>query len=116
MSLQRLLCFALALFVGRNRKYVTSGENRDEWHVDNRNVFVSSGQETLYDHGIVEPIIACHRLKVLFALEDELSDAPDASWADAMCAGVNRYLHTPMKRHHGLRTAAQALDFVSKEA
>ena len=106
----------LSLFVGRNRKYVNSGDNRDEWHVGNREAFVSSGQKTLYDHGIVEPIIACHRLKVLFALEDELSDAPDAPWADAMCAGVNRYLHIPMKRHHGLRTAAQAVDFVSKEA
>jgi hypothetical protein len=106
----------LALFVGRNRKYVNSGEKRDEWQVENRNAFVSSAQETLYDHGIVEPIIACHRLKVVFALEDELGAQPDASWGDAMCAAVNRYLQTPMKRHHGLRTAAQALEFVSNEA
>jgi hypothetical protein len=28
---------------------------------------------------------------------------------------VNRYLHTPMKRHHGLRIASQALDFVARE-
>jgi hypothetical protein len=28
---------------------------------------------------------------------------------------VNRYLHTPMKRHHGLRIATQALDFVARE-
>jgi hypothetical protein len=69
----------------------------------------------LYDHGIVEPIIACHRLKVLFALEDELAASPVARWADEVCAAVNRYLRTPMKRHHGLRTAAQALDFISKE-
>jgi hypothetical protein len=52
---------------------------------------------------------------VLFALEDELAASPDAPWADEMCAAVNRYLHTPMKRHHGLRNAAQALDFVAKE-
>jgi hypothetical protein len=32
-----------------------------------------------------------------------------------MCAGVNRYLSTPMKRHHGLRTATQALDFIGRE-
>ena len=32
-----------------------------------------------------------------------------------MCAAVNRYLNTPMKRHHGLRIASQALDFVSRE-
>ena len=36
---------------------------------------VSSRDEMagLYDHGIVEPIIACHRIKMLFALEDELA-------------------------------------------
>ena len=60
--------------------------------------------------------IACHRLKVLIALEDELRAAPDAAWAETACAAVNRYLHTPMKRHHGLRIAAQALDFVAREA
>ena len=106
----------LALFVGRNRAYVAGQQDVGGWSVDDPAAFVRDETAGLYDHGIVEPIIACHRLKVLFALEDELSDAPDAPWADAMCAGVNRYLHIPMKRHHGLRTAAQAVDFVSKEA
>ena len=106
----------MALFVGRNRKYVESGQERGDWHVDDCERFVSSQQAALYDHGVVEPIIACHRLKVLFALEDELRAMPDAPWAGVMCAGVSRYLHTPMKRHHGLRTAAQALEFIAKEA
>ncbi|HZU89162.1 MAG TPA: Rieske 2Fe-2S domain-containing protein [Stellaceae bacterium] len=105
----------LALFIGRNRKYVEPDEDVARWHVDDRQAFLRREMRTLYDHGIAEPIIACHRLKVLFALEDELTAAPDAPWADAMCAAVNRYLHTPMKRHHGLRIAAQALDFVTKE-
>jgi hypothetical protein len=29
---------------------------------------------------------------------------------------VNRYLNARMKRHHGLRLAAQALDFVAGES
>ncbi|HEX3430333.1 MAG TPA: Rieske (2Fe-2S) protein [Rhizomicrobium sp.] len=106
----------MALFVGRNRKYVESGQASDQWMVADPAAFVSAQQALLYDHGIVEPIIACHRLKVLFALEDELTAATGAPWAATMCAAVNRYLHTPMKRHHGLRTAAQALDFVSNES
>ena len=106
----------MALFIGRNRKYVSAGQELARWRVENRDAFIASEQEVLYDHGIAEPIIACHRLKVLFALEDELRASPDAPWADQMCAAVNRYLHTPMKRHHGLRTAAQALDFISKES
>jgi nitrite reductase/ring-hydroxylating ferredoxin subunit len=106
----------MALFVGRNRKYVSSNGKSADWQVRNRDAFIPEQQASLYDHGIVEPIIACHRLKVLSALEDELGARPDAPWADEMCAAVNRYLHTPMKRHHGLRTATQALDFVAKEA
>ena len=105
----------LALFVGRNRKYVRPNETVEGWRVLDRAGFLAREQQGLFDHGIPEPIIACHRLKVLFALEDELGAAPDAPWADEMCAAVNRYLHTPMKRHHGLRIAAQALDFVAKE-
>jgi nitrite reductase/ring-hydroxylating ferredoxin subunit len=105
----------LALFVGRNRKYVNGGEAIGQWLVNDRNDFLAREQHALYDHGIVEPIIACHRLKVLFALEDELAAVPDAPWVGEMCAAVNRYLHAPMKRHHGLRNAAQVLDFVTRE-
>jgi nitrite reductase/ring-hydroxylating ferredoxin subunit len=105
----------LALFIGRNRKYVRAEEDGALWHVDNRAQFFAREVTALYDHGLPEPIIACHRLKVLFALEDELLASPDAPWADDMLRAVNRYLHTPMKRHHGLRTASQALDFVARE-
>ena len=86
-----------------------------QWNVDDRKAFLANETRALYDHGIPEPIIACHRLKVLIALEDELRAAPDAGWAETACAAVNRYLNTPMKRHHGLRLAAQALDFVAGE-
>lgn len=106
----------MALFVGRNRKYVRADEDVSRWSVNDRAGFLAHEMDALYDHGIPEPIISCHHVKVLFALEDELAAAPDAPWADDMFAAVNRYLHTPMKRHHGLRTASQALDFVGKEA
>ena len=86
-----------------------------QWNVDDLEAFLANETRALYDHGIAEPIIACHRLKVLIALEDELRAAPDAAWAETACAAVNRYLNTPMKRHHGLRLAAQALDFVAGE-
>jgi nitrite reductase/ring-hydroxylating ferredoxin subunit len=106
----------LALFVGRNKKYVTEQIDVAAWRVRDRGTFVADEMATLYDHSLPEPIIACHRLKVLFALEEELFAAPNAPWADTMCAAVNRYLNTPMKRHHGLRIATQARDFVAKEA
>jgi nitrite reductase/ring-hydroxylating ferredoxin subunit len=106
----------LALFVGRNRKYVNAEEDVAPWRVADRKAFLKTNMASLYDHGIPEPIVACHRLKVLFALQDELRTAPDAPWADEMCAAVNRYLLTPMKRRQGLRTATQALDFIARES
>ena len=105
----------LALFVGRNRKYVRPNDDVAQWRVEHRSAFLADETKALYDHGIPEPIIACHRLKVLVALADELQGAPDSAWGETACAAVNRYLHTPMKRHHGLRFAAQALDFVAGE-
>ncbi|MFL5236258.1 MAG: hypothetical protein ACJ8EL_01375 [Rhizomicrobium sp.] len=106
----------MALFVGRNRKYVDAGQDVARFRVNDRESFLAREMTGLYDHGMPEPIIACHRVKVLCALEDELAAAPDAPWADTMCAAVNRYLNTPMKRHHGLRTATQALAFIGREA
>jgi nitrite reductase/ring-hydroxylating ferredoxin subunit len=105
----------LALFVGRNRKYVRADEDSARWKINDRSDFIAREMSALYDHGIVEPIIACHHLKVLFALEDEMNAAPNAPWADEMFAAVNRYLGTRMRRHHGLRIATQARDFVAKE-
>jgi nitrite reductase/ring-hydroxylating ferredoxin subunit len=105
----------LALFVGRNAGYVDAKLSTREWEVNDPEGFVAREKTKLYDHGIVEPIVACHRLKVLFALEDELAAAPDAPWVETVCAAVNRYLNTPMKRHHGLRQAAQARDFIARE-
>ncbi len=105
----------LALFVGRNKAYVNAQRDVAAWRVDDAQRFIADGMADLSDNGIVGPIIACHRGKMLFALEDELAAAPDAPWRDAMGAAMNRWLHTPQKRHHGLRFAAQARDFVAKE-
>jgi len=50
------------------------------------------------------------------AAADSERAAPDTPWGETGCAAVNRYLNAPMKRHHGLRLAAQALDFVAGES
>lgn len=104
----------MALFVGRNAKYVGDVEEA-RWRVADPQAFLDTEMARLYDHGVAEPIIFCHRVKVLFALESEWRAMPEANWCAAMFAGVNRYLNTPIKRHHGLRVAAQALDFIAKE-
>ena len=106
----------LALFVGRNKPSVDPELDLDPWRVDDAEAFLGRERAALYDHGIAEPIIACHRLKVLTALEDEWLARPDASALPIMAAAVNRYLNSPLKGRHSLRTARQARDFVSQEA
>jgi nitrite reductase/ring-hydroxylating ferredoxin subunit len=105
----------LGLFIGRNRGYVDADQDVSAWDVADPKAFLRQEMARLFDHGVPEPIIACHRLKGLFALEDELAAAPDAPWAPAMCAAVNRYLNTPMKRRHSLRLARQARVFAARE-
>jgi nitrite reductase/ring-hydroxylating ferredoxin subunit len=105
----------LALFVGRNKGYVQARQDVSAWRIDDARAFIAREMAGLYDHGIVEPIIACHRVKMLFALEDELAAAPDAPWQGMMAAAMHRWLSTPQKRHHGLRFATQARDFVARE-
>lgn len=105
----------MALFAGRNRKYVNEQSDAQAWQIKDPNAFVAGEMARLYDHTRVEPIVACHPLKMLFALEDELAASPDAPWISVLCAGVNRFLNTSMKRHHGLRTANQAIEFIALE-
>jgi len=105
----------LALFVGRNKAYVRAQQDVASWRVEDARPFIAEQMAALFDHGIVEPIIACHRIKMLFALEDELATAPAAPWTAEMTAALNRWLHTPQKRHHGLRLATQAQDFIARE-
>lgn len=105
----------LALFAGRNRKYVEPGLETSRWQVTDTADFLRGSMEGLYDHSQPEPIISAHMVKVLFALEDEIQAAPEASWGPLWTAAVNRFLNTPLKRRHSLRNAVQALEFIASE-
>jgi nitrite reductase/ring-hydroxylating ferredoxin subunit len=106
----------IVLFIGRNKPYVEACLDIDDWRVEKPERFLADERDALYDHGIAEPIIACHRLKVLTALEDEWLARPDSPALPIMAAAVNRYLNSPLKGRHGLRTARQARAFVAQEA
>jgi nitrite reductase/ring-hydroxylating ferredoxin subunit len=105
----------IVLFIGRNKPYVDAALDVDPWRVDDPERFLDRERSALYDHGIAEPIIACHRLKVLMAMEDEWLARPDSGAMPIMATAVNRYLNSPLKGRHGLRTARQARAFVAQE-
>jgi len=107
----------MACFAGRNAAYVDTNAEPGEWRVaDNDAVsFFDREAKALFDHGQFEYIVSAHLIKMLTAVEDEVTNAPDAPWRETAMAGLNRFLHSPMKRRHALRTANQALGFVGNE-
>ena len=105
----------IACFIGRNKPFVDAILDTGPWRIADRDAFLARERAALYDHGLPEPIIACHRLKVLTALGDEIATRPGRPWEGDMLAGINRFLRSPLKRRHSLRHARQSLAFVTAE-
>jgi hypothetical protein len=104
----------MACFLGRNTPFMNK-ESDDAWVVIDKSAFFAREHDALYDHGIREPIYPCHHVKTLSAVEEEVAWAGDGALSHAMLAATNRFLHTPIKYHHALRSAHQALSFVDAE-
>jgi nitrite reductase/ring-hydroxylating ferredoxin subunit len=104
----------LACFLGRNAPFLAK-EADWSWEAGDPVGFFERERLALYDHGIREPIFACHRVKVLAAVAEEVAWAGEGSLARTLLAATNRYLNSPIKGHHALRAAHQALSFVEAE-
>ena len=105
----------MACFVGRNKMYIHEDGANDQWRVDDANAFFANAYDEVNDHGAWRSILACHRLKTLMAVDEELKAYPEAPFGQVMLAGLNRYLHTEMKAKHVMRTMRQAMEFVDQE-
>ncbi len=103
----------LACFVGRNAKYVDRGLDTSAWRSDDPRAFFDAAVKRLYDHGVGEFIVAAHQVKTTLAAAAEAEAAPGAS--PALAAAVGRWLSSPPKRRHALRTARQMREFVAEE-
>lgn len=104
----------MGCFLGRNTPFLMP-EKDPSWEIADAAAFLARERDALYDHGIREPIFACHRVKTLGAVAEEAAWAGEGALAFALLAAVNRYLNNPIKAHHALRSAHQALSFVDAE-
>ncbi|MCE9521972.1 MAG: Rieske (2Fe-2S) protein [Alphaproteobacteria bacterium] len=104
----------MACFLGRNAPYLLPAAD-ENWFVADVAQFFAHQQRALFDHGIREPIFSCHRVKMLTAVKEEVAWAGEGSLSRHLVAATNRYLNTPIKLHHALRMAHQALSFVEAE-
>lgn len=105
----------IGCFLGRNGKYVDREFYAGAWKVDDPLAFASEMRDGAFDHGQFEYIVAAHMLKLSQAIVEEISLSPQANWTATAAAALNRFLNSPLKRKHPLRTANQALQMVSRE-
>jgi hypothetical protein len=105
----------LACFLGRNATFLDESVAESDWAVADAEAFFAGRFARLFDHGVPEPIISAHLVKVLTAVEEEWRAFPRAPWRGTLLAALNRFLENPPKRRHGLRMATQALAFVEAE-
>ena len=105
----------MACFVGRNAGYLDDDASSEAWQVEDPAAFIENSKRALFDHSQFEYIVACHIVKLTYAVSDEVAAAPGAPWVSDVTGALNRFLHSPLKRKHVIRTAQQALDFVARE-
>jgi len=103
----------MACFIGRNAKYADAAQDAAAWRVPDAGALFAAAVERLYDHGVGEFIVSAHLVKTVLAAKAEAAAAPEA--APVLAAAVNRFLGTPLKRRHPLRTARQMRGFVAEE-
>jgi hypothetical protein len=104
----------MACFLGRNCRYIDLEMSREEWTVSDTEGFFDDVHELLLDHGMREPIFAAHLIKTTRAVREELATA-SPSCQRTLLAGLNRFLHAPIKQKHVRRLARQAVALVSRD-
>ncbi len=105
----------MACFVGRNKNYIDFGQNVEKWSVSDSESFFKKSKSSILDHANPEFIVSAHLIKLITAVEEEYQRDPESIIVPELLAATNRFLHSPFKRKHTLRTAYQSMEFVERE-
>lgn len=105
----------IGCFLGRNSASVDRAYDPASYRVDDLAGFLAAEKAKLFDHGNPELIVSCHLVKLLSAVDEELSERPAAPLGPAAVQAVNRFFHEPLKRKHAMRAAHQALATVANQ-
>ena len=104
--------FQIGSFLSRNGGFTDPTLDTAAWEADEPLPVVQDALKGVEDHGRFEYIVACHLLKLSFALREEMTERPDKHWHRTAAAALTRFLNSPLKRKHVRRVAHQALTFV----
>ena len=114
-SLWPAFLLQLACFVGRNADAVKPGNLEQEWGVADAEAFLNETFKSYFDHGVAEPIVTAHLVKLTTAVSEEIEAAPEVPLRGTLLAALNRLLKNPPRRPQVLRLATQAVAFVEQE-
>jgi hypothetical protein len=104
----------MACFAGRNSGFLDRSVDIGAWRVADLGAFFAAAIEKLLDHGCDENIVAAHLLKTTLAARAEVTSGAAGEGSELVLAGLNRFLHSPLRRRHVRRTMRQALAFVAR--
>jgi nitrite reductase/ring-hydroxylating ferredoxin subunit len=104
----------MACFAGRNSGFLDRSVDIGAWRVADLGAFFAAAIEKLLDHGCDENIVAAHLLKTTLAARAEVTSGAAGEGSELVLAGLNRFLHSPLRRHHVRRTMRQAMAFVAR--
>jgi len=102
----------MACFAGRNDGFTDPAVDAAAWHVADPDAFFAAAIARILDHGQSENIVAVHVLKTTLAARAEADAAGETE--GTLLAGLNRFLHSPLRRRHVRRTMRQAMTFVER--
>ena len=102
----------MACFAGRNDGFTDPAIDAAPWHVADPDAFFAAAIARILDHGQSENIVAVHVLKTTLAARAEADAAGETE--GTLLAGLNRFLHSPLRRRHIRRTMRQAMAFVDR--
>ena len=103
----------VALQAGRNAGFLDTSVEMDDWAVRDAESFFASAVDGLFDHAREEFIVSVHLLKTTLAAHEEIVSGAVGTQGDIVLAGLNRFLHSPLKLKHARRVAHQAMQFVA---
>lgn len=109
-ALLQLLCF-----YGRNKKYTSDKISLDEWRVQNIEMFKKQTFDNFYDHGLPLPIYSAHIVKTSIAVFEEVEKSQNEELNTYLLASLNRFLRSPIKAKHVLRTVSQGYQLVARD-
>ena len=106
----------MACFCGRNAGFTDKRAALKRWSAPQADAFFDHALASIMDHSQDEFIVSAHLLKTTLAAKRLVAAKLPAHVNALVCASVNRFLNSTVRRKQVRRTVYQAMHFVARDA